>query len=200
MRNFEERMEEIQRRSEKIIKQRKKRRLLIAATCVPMLLCITVLSVFVLPEMMPVNTMEPGIYNEADTENYQYTNHGVSFVQVSGSKTSHTVTDSETVSRILQFLSPAVEPETNVPEQQEATKDMLEVSQEMAMDNMKDFSDSSNTSVLVYTITLHTDNGITERYRLVGNRLESDDNSEIRILTQKERYELMSLLGLQKGA
>lgn len=195
MRNFEQRMEEIRRRSEEIIKKRRRKRLCIAA-CVPILLCVIMVSVFAVPK----KTMEPEIYHEAETENYQYMDYGISFVEVSGSKTSHTVTDSETVSKILGFLSPAVEPETNVMEQQETTKDMPDVSEEMAMDNMKDFADSSDTSALVYTVTLHTDTGTTQRYRLVGNRLESDDGGEIRILTQKEQYELMNLLGLEKGA
>ena len=41
MRSFEQRIEEINRRSEKILKERKKRRKYILAACIPLVLCLT---------------------------------------------------------------------------------------------------------------------------------------------------------------
>lgn len=49
MRTFEERMEEIQRRSEELLRIRKKRRSAIFATCVPLILTLSLLGVWLLP-------------------------------------------------------------------------------------------------------------------------------------------------------
>lgn len=193
MRNFEERMEEIQRRSEKIIKQRKKRRLCIAAACVPAVLC----AAFLLHRMLPGDAMEPDFYNGAVMESYTDMSQSAAYVEVSGSGMRKNLTESETVNQIIQLMSPAI-PETNVLEDSESF-DLLEAETVYKEDLMDDSKDYSTSSAVVYTITVCQPDGETVSYSLVGNQLECD-SGEVRILTSQELQELQMLLEItQEG-
>lgn len=191
MRNFEQRMEEIQRRSEKIIKQRKKRRLCIAAACVPAVLCVALF----IPQLLSGDVMEPDYHNGAVMESYTEMSQTAAYVEVSGNGMKKTLTELETVNQILQLMHPAM-PETNVLEQPEIRDETENVYKEFLMDDSKDFSTSSAVS---YSITLYQPDGETVSYSLVGNQLECD-SGEVRILTSQELQELQMLLEItQEG-
>lgn len=193
MRNFEERMEEIQRRSEKIIKQRKKRRLCMATACVPAVLC----AAFLLHRMLPGDAMEPDFYNGAVMESYTDMSQSAAYVEVSGSGMRKNLTEPETVNQIIQLMSPAI-PETNVLEDSESF-DLLEAETVYKEDLMDDSKDYSTSSAVVYIITVCQPDGETVSYSLVGNQLECD-SGEVRILTSQELQELQMLLEItQEG-
>ena len=59
MREINEITAEVFRRSDKIIKERKRNRNRIIMCCIPFLICITVFSVAILPAMMPANDSAP---------------------------------------------------------------------------------------------------------------------------------------------
>lgn len=60
MRDLSECKEEIFRRSESRIRQRRKRRISIAVSCIPVCLCLSLYSALILPSMMPANQSSPG--------------------------------------------------------------------------------------------------------------------------------------------
>lgn len=189
MRNFEQRMEEIQRRSEKIIKQRKKRRLCIAAACVPAVLCVALF----LPQILSGDVMEPDYHNGAVMESYIEMSQTAAYVEVSGNGMKKTLTELETVNQILQLMHPAM-PETNVLEQPEIRDETENVYKEFLMDDSKDYFTSSATS---YSITVYQPSGETVSYSLAGNQLKCED-AKVRILTDQELLCLQILLGISQ--
>lgn len=193
MRNFEERMEEIRRRSEKIIKERKKRRLYIVAACVPAVLCVAL----VLPQVLPKDTMEPSIDSGAVNEDYQNPNRNRSYVEVSGNGMTITLSQPELVNQIVHVINSAAKPEMNVSEQPEFQDEVEDAYKDFLMEDSEDVAISSEySSVSVYTVTVHTASGETRYYELMGNQLKSGDSQEIRILTDQELQELRNLLGI----
>ena len=191
MRNFEQRMEEIRRRSEKIIKQRKKRRLCVAAACVPAVLC----TAFLLHRMLPGDAMEPVFYNGAVMESYTDMSQSAAYVEVSGSGMRKTLTEPETVNQILRLMTPVM-PETNLMEEAEILDKEETVYKDAVMDDSMDCSASSAVS---YCITVYQPNGETESYTLAGNQLEHE-NGDTRTLTSQELQELQMLLEItQEG-
>lgn len=193
MRNFEERMEEIRRRSEKIIKERKKRRLYIVAACVPAVLCVAL----VLPQVLSKDTMEPSIDSGAVNEDYQNPNRNRSYVEVSGNGMMITLSQPEIVNQIVHVINSAAKPEMNVSEQPEFQDEVKDTYKDFLMDDSEDISISSDfSSSSVYTVTVHTASGEIVCYELTGNQLKSGDSQEIRILMDQELQELRNLLGI----
>lgn len=189
MRNFEQRMEEIQRRSEKIIKQRKKRRLYIVAACVPAVLCVALF----LPQILSGDVMEPDYHNGAIMESYTEMSQTAAYVEVSGNGMRKTLTEPETVDQFLQLMS-AVTPEINVLEQPEIRDETENVYKEFLMDDSKDYFTSSATS---YSIIVYQPSRETVSYSLAGNQLKCED-AKVRILTDQELLCLQILLGISQ--
>lgn len=193
MRNFEERMEEIRRRSEKIIKERKKRRLFIAAVCIPAVLCVAL----VLPQVLSKDTMEPSIDSGAVNEDYQNPNRNRSYVEVSGNGMTITLSQPELVNQIVHVINSAAKPEMNVSEQPEFQDEVKDTYKDFLTDDREDVAISSEySSASVYTVTVHTASGETRYYELMGNQLKSGDSQEVRILTAQELSDLRNLLGI----
>lgn len=191
MRNLEQRMEEIQRRSEKIIKQRKKRRLCMAAACVPAVLCVTLF----LPKLLPKDTMEPEFYYGTVLESYSDMSQGAAYVEVSGNGMRKTLTEPEAVDQILQLMTPVM-PETNLMEEAEILDKEETVYKDAVMDDSMDYSASST---VFYSVTVYQPNGERVSYTLAGNQME-DENGYTRTLTSQELQELQILLGIaQEG-
>lgn len=193
MRNFEERMEEIRRRSEKIIKERKKRRLFIVAVCVPAVLCVAL----VLPQVLSKDTMEPSIDSGAVNEDYQNPNRNRSYVEVSGNGMTITLSQPELVNQIVHVINSAAKLEMNVSEQSEFQDEVKDTYKDFLMDDSEDVAISSEySSASVYTVTVHIADGETRYYELMGIQLKSGASQEVRILTAQELSDLRNLLGI----
>lgn len=193
MRNFEERMEEIRRRSEKIIKQRKKRRLFIAAVCVPAVLCVAL----VLPQVLSKDTMEPSIDSGTVNEDYQNFSQNGSYVEVSGNGMTITLSQPELVNQIVHVINSAAKLEMNVSEQPEFQDEVKDTYKDFLTDDSEDVAISSEySSASVYTVTVHIASGEIRYYELMGNQLKFGDSQEVRILTAQELSDLRNLLGI----
>lgn len=195
MRSFQQRMEEIQRRSE-IIRQRRKKQFYIAITMIPTALCVSMLLVFILPGMIPENAAELTLESNAATEEVPFVSNGNSYVQISGGDISYTVYDSESVVQIIYLLNGISAPEMNQKETDEIQELMKDSYKEIITDNCVGSDIASNSSVLEYSVILHMNNGDTIEYHLVGNQLKSTAFSGIRILNETELNKLMDLLGI----
>lgn len=119
MKSFEERIAEINRRSEAILKQRRQRRKHILTVCIPLVLCVVVLMPIVPPAMCGSSgtSAAPESSNEGSTD---IPNIGglpeadVGSVVISGKDISQTYTSPEDVQRILELISAiASAPETD---------------------------------------------------------------------------------------
>lgn len=195
MRNFEQRMAEIHRRSEKILKARARRRKNILIACVPLVLCATVFSVLVLPGITPVgepnatdpvtNGLTAGTISESLT-------CAVVKIEVTGPDTSRTYTAAEDIRRITDGISACREEE---PQYSDIDTPLGAVSQ---YDGQVGGTNQVQAEAAPegYTVAFITGEGTGVAYRFAGNMLTDLSTGQIYPLTQKQAEELRDLLGI----
>lgn len=204
MRNFEERKAEIFRRSENRIKERKRNRNRILALCVPLCVCIAILSVIYLPDMMissdKSNTAEE--MNMAggveDSSEFAYTSF-----EITGTKIAKSDTDRENIENIYNIIQSAFTVDGDDDDmEQETTINKDELPQEQKPSTQKGEStlkgeDNYSTGLVeffskgvTYTLTFTADNGQKIVYTLCDNILTNETTNESVTVTEDQLKEL----------
>ncbi len=191
MREINECTAEVFRRSEKIIKQRKKRRQHILMACIPLVLCITVFSAFVLPAMMPAGSTDKNAAPESSNEQFS----GVmgedgevilfaGSVEVTGNGISHSYTSVEDVQSIMGLLNGIVA----VPE----TDDTEDFVTNESTDTSRDEAHEENG----YQIVVKRSDGTITEYLLLGTMLIDQATQQTFHMDEETYFELKDALGI----
>ena len=190
MRTFDERMAEIYRRSEQILQQRRKRRKHILLTCIPLVLCLSILGALTLPSMQPKGDAAPE--NMVADANGIYSADVVK-VEVIGEEQTFTYTDVQEVLNISDYLHEhTLEPPTSGQPGNNDTCDREDSSQTILEDGFT----GSCTGV---TITLTMEDGSQIRYFLDEVGLINAQTGHSYFLTEDEISKLKDQLGLSLG-
>ena len=205
MRSYEERLAEIQRRSEKIRKERSRRRKHIMAGCISMALCGALASVFVLPDMLydgsdgisgnSGSVYTQGYFSEGAYENVICT---VTKIKVTGGNISHTFTETADIEKISRQLVDCISQNELGGYSEEKTSaagsDNKDESSNFAGENYSGII--SDLALQPYTITLTIADGRQMVYYLVGNTLRIRDGFQTVSLTPGQAQELKATLGI----
>lgn len=193
MRDFEERKAEVFRRSEKRIKERKQHRKHILLTCIPMVLCIMMLGVYVLPEMRVENSPDGVIVPEFSethpvTETVEDCLNSLlaETVEVSGNGISRSYSSNRDVQQILGLIDEIVAtPEVNCD------------------DSLRDFAtnestvaDASEKKYESYKILVRRSDGSKAEYLLIGNMLIDQSAQEKFHMDEATCFALKDALGI----
>ena len=183
MRNLNECQAEIFRRSEERIKARRRKKRVLAA-CVPSVLCLTLISVFFLPGLLPersADSVEPALPESAagciPDSIEKITVYGPDF-----SKTYLEFSQVHTISSQLKTYSSA----------NEMTEESLrgENFKENSYTGIADRTDAE------YTIFMTTEDGKSLNFLFSGNTLTNLATKESYALSQQQVTELYDLLGI----
>jgi adenosyl cobinamide kinase/adenosyl cobinamide phosphate guanylyltransferase len=193
MRDFEERKAEVFRRSEKRIKEREQRRKHILLTCIPMVLCIMMLGVYVLPEMRAENLPDGEIAPEfSDTnpaaETVEDCLHSLlaGTVEVSGNGISHSYSSDRDVQQILGLINDIVaNPEDDYDESHRG----FSVNESLVAD-VNEKKDES------YKILVRHSDGTETKYLLAGNMLIDQSTLEKFHMDETTCFALKHALGI----
>lgn len=200
MRDLDECLAEVFRRSEKRIRMRRQRRNRMLMACTPLVLCITLFSVFVLPAMMPAGSEDTGAADgavgaltEAKHESLSLS-CAIAKITVSGPGVFRSYTDASEVLPIFYRLNSCLSPE---PQSNAAT------GTEVYGDNFQDIPDKEEATESTacpasegYTVTLVAHNGKTTEYLLTGSALEDPAANRVYALSKHQAKELGELLGI----
>ena len=197
MRNFEERKAEVFRRSEKRIKERKQRRNHILMACIPLVLCITILSAFLCPNVTPDGAADPGdtrpVVDGMGSDGFTSLSCPIAKITVSGNNFSISHTE---VADLLLISDQLYSYGTRAPSSNGTTDNVVD-EDDVPKDNGEDVSgsimDSANAA---YTITMVTHEGVKTEYQLVGKTLTNLTTNQTYKLTQTQANELRTLLGI----
>lgn len=182
--NFEQRMAQIQRRSEEIIRQRKIRNRRILTICVPSVLCIGICAAVLLPAKPKAPAPETRLESVQQSQLCS-----IAKIQVSGDDVSRTYTEAEAVILITNQLSRYTQSsESNTA--QDITTESVDDTESSQV------TGAPSVSATGYTITLYLHDGTTTEYYLLGTTLKNTRTQESYPLTQKQLTELKALLGL----
>lgn len=199
MRNFEERKAEVFRRSEKRIKERKRNRNRILAMCIPLCLLITVLSVTILPSLLPA--YNKNMANDGTPEAVGgLTSTSAEFVSVSVSgdgltqQTGILVENMDKVAQIYYSIDSAF---VNAGESDNKHSAGSGTTEEKVEDYGDNFSQSESTNLASgYMITFTTGIGTQSVYTLNGYVLTDNDTNKSVTLTDTQRLQILDQLGL----
>ena len=194
MRDFEERKAEVFRRSKKRIKEREQRRKHILLTCIPMVLCIMMLVVYVLPEMRVENSPDGVIVPEfSDTHPVTETVEDclnsllAETVEVSGNGISRSYSSNRDVQQILGLIDEIVaSPEINYD------------------DSLRDYDISESTvtdlgdefKAVSYRIFVRHSDGSETEYLLIENMLIEQSTQEEFNMDETTCFALKDALGI----
>lgn len=185
MRELDECKAEVFRRSEKRIKERKKKRNRILFLCISLFLIVTVWSVMIMPEMMPkkaVKNVAEGVIEDSTTSNSYVCPYTEVMIRNAGSSNdgSQRVTDKVKVARIFEMIFALGE----------LAGERLTADEDAADQN-------EGTKYLTgYIITFVTEDGSEKVYALDNNELFNVDENTRIILTDSQLEELSTLLGI----
>lgn len=205
MRSFEERLAEIQRRSEKIRKERKRRRTHIISVCISLAVCGTLASVFVLPDMLYDGSRDVsdgigtvGVQGYLSEGAYENVICAVTKIKVTGGNISHTFTETADIEKISRQLIGCVFRNEQLGGYSEektsaAGSDDREDSKYMGENNSGIISD---LALQQYTITLSMSDGRQTVYYLVDNTLKIRDEFQTYSLNPNQAKELKASLGI----
>ena len=197
MRTLDEKLAEIERRSEKIRSQRRKRKKAILSVCVPALLCAGLCAVFYETDVGQENLPEIEIATApvVFTENIQQENAvaEIKKIAVSGSGFSKTYTEQAQVLPIWECLQDV----SGMMEISSSETDVLSESVTIRGETFDtNAEDDASEYAQGYTITVTLTDGETIQYVLLENVLES--GSEKLLITSAQKQELYDLLGIDK--
>ena len=194
MRNLEERIAEIDRRS-KIIKERRRRRGHILSACIPVVLCLGIGATFAL---LPEEAYNEGTAIEGELNNrVEDVTTSVTEIRVAGKGELHTYTDPDRVSQIWKCLD-AVDTlftQSNSMDTSlrgETEDDLIwNPGSEGSVSDL--ITDRENVG---YTITLTMQDGETEQLYLAENILENRTTQKTYLLHKQELTALQEALGI----
>ena len=198
MRNFEERKAEVFRRSENRIKERKRNRNRILTMCIPLCLVITVLSVTMLPSLVPANNKN--MANDRTPEAVGgLTGNSAEIVSVlvSGAgltpETNILVEDTNKVAQIYYTVQSSFV--SSGGGNKESAKE--EAEDDALTEENKDYSQSGTTNFSSgYKLTFIADNGTQSTYTLNGYVLTDNNTNKSVTLTDTQRSLILDQLGL----
>ena len=190
MREINECTAEVFRRSEKRIKERKRRRQILMA-CIPLVLCLTLFSAFVLPTMMPAGSSDKNAAPESSKEQYSGALGedcdgilSAGSVEVSGNGVSNYYTSAEDVQSIMDLLNGIVA----VPETEDADDFVTNGSTTTSRDEA--YEDNG------YKIVVTRSDGTTAEYLLLGTTLIDQATQEEFQMSEETYFELKDALGI----
>ncbi len=184
MRDFEERMAEIYRRSDQIIRQRKKRRKYALMACIPLVLCLTLLAGLALPSMMPT-TAKDGAAAPENMMSDSSESHDASVwkIQVSSPGRELTHTQPSEILEISGYINRCI---------LEAPKCGENVIVDHNIADMENFG----IALTGHTVTLLRKNGRENQYYLEKNVLVNLQTNCAYSLSEGQLHELRTLLGI----
>ena len=195
MRNIQECYEEVLRRSEERIIERKKRRSHILAVCIPLLLCVTIFAGFLLPgfgigtDMAAPEAALP-LYN-AESAMGDGAVILMDSVEVVGNGLSHKYTSPEDVREIMDFITTIVTtPQTNT------TAETFDILTDSSLTDDSLTMPGEDALGKGYQITLLHSSGIAEEYTLLGSALTNHATGEVFLLSEETYFALKDLLGI----
>ena len=200
MRNFEERIAEISRRSEKIIQERRRKRRSVLMACISLVLCAGLSFAFVLPGMLSAETAEgnTGATMETADEKTEDLSCDIARIQVAGEGVSLSCTEDTRILQIAEHLdSLTVTYIYSSSSVNGAARGDDDDSLKLETEETSAIADGfADTEALGYTITLTMHDGQTVEYYLAGASLENRTSQQTYWLTERELLELKELLGL----
>lgn len=197
MRNLEQRIAEIHRRSAEIIEKRRKRRKHLLVACIPVVICIG-LAFGVRPlERATEDAVAPGAAAGGETGMPEAMPEtvlsGYVRMEITGGGLSRIYMEQERIASVAEYLRSCVdksaEPNDAIPNE---TTVITDKSQEFT--NTR--GENNYSTAKSYTVILESAAGTSEQYLLVGNVLYEADGQQGHILTEKQAQELRSLLGI----
>jgi len=199
MRDLNECQAEVFRRSEKRIKARRQRRKHILLACIPLALCVTLFSAFILPAMMPAGSEAPeangaltGGMTAGGAEGFV---SPVAKIEVSGPNVSFSYTEASDILLISSHLNACTVMEQEISgSQTEETRDES-IKENAAAGDDRDGGALYSTST-GFAITLLMHDGSKTEYYLAGNMLTNRTANQTCTLSQKQVNELKDLLGI----
>lgn len=196
MRSFEERIEQIQIRSEKLRAERKRKRR-IAAACVPLVLCLGLYGIIALPSRQPPKTAGMGTPVGAVYDGALYSQGGcpVEKICVSGMGESRTLTERSEILPVMAYLEPLVWQVTDFSVADSVTT--RGENKDAAVENESAESFFADSIEIECSITLILANGSREVFLFDGVQLENPQSGQTATLTRSQQKTLMTLLGLQ---
>lgn len=196
MRSLEQRIAEINRRSEEIIKKRKTRRKRLVLACIPVVLGISLTWGFRLPERVTEDIIEPGApenfaggVQDVMDENAQY---DYVRMEIAG---QDSMTISEDPNRFIAFLE-SLQTYTLEQHSNSAVCDGATYEETRGTGDGDKSAQIYYSSTKEYTVCLVTANGQSVCYHLAGNILREENTDTTYVLTAKQAEELRELLGL----
>lgn len=206
MRSFEERMAEINRRSEKIKRERKDLRKRILLACIPLALCIGLWSVLLLGQGGPAGDMIllPENVPQDDGSAMGTLNgsgSGIAYTELTLSANSallddeeKIVTDAAVVKTVYEIFTEqyrfGISSESTTEDQESITE--TKESADGAYETPKD----NYAPVMEYTFTFTTPGGAEAIFTLRGNQITDKASGESHILTQEQLSRLKDTLGI----
>ncbi len=187
MRSFEERLAEIQRRSEAILKERKQKRRRALLVCVPLLLCIS---------LWGVHSLNGNSATEAE---YVPFDEEVSLEETVPASFTECALENE-LSHVQRVCVSAEDWEL-CHEGQKEIRSITELLTELcSVDDSEWVSATTALSGMEgsksYSIVLYTQEGQAVIYRLEQRLLINEDKERCVLLTKKQETELKNLLGI----
>ncbi|MBR6826337.1 MAG: hypothetical protein IKM59_07305 [Oscillospiraceae bacterium] len=200
MRDLKECQAEVFRRSERRIKERKKRRTHVLVACIPFVLCMTLLGVYLWPEAGPDKTaasdrwggtLYTNLLEAPDTSTGRAIDGAV---EVSGKGISHIYTAPERVQEILDFFDTIENPPKDTVISTEAWYFGF------VTDHASDFftytTPANGLEVPGYKVTITQTDGSSTEYLLVGSSLTNQATNECFRLNEETYFALKDLLGI----
>lgn len=200
MRTFEERIAEIDRRSQQIRNQRKQRRKHILTACVPVVLCVTACFFWwQFPDRTAPLERIPDIPETVVSESqFSYTS-SVDRIEISGPGISRTLTEAAEIEKVTDYLQTC---SITVVQSQsaagsiadnETTQEILDTTTRGNSTPNGTIADCANTE---YTVTFSLSGEEPVRYYLTESTIQNIVTGEIHILTPVQSNHLFHLLGL----
>lgn len=190
MRDLAECQAEVFRRSERRIRQRRKH---IFMTCIPLVLCLTLFSAFILHGRVPLKSENPaGTHLAAGSITGSW---DVSIIEVCGREVSLSHTEIRAIQSFFHQLS-SLNTSGAGSDGTENTTTKGEEFKESANESFNPNEDISNSANLVFTITLIARDGSKTEYYLFGSILENRTAGLTYSLTPNELAVMTELLGV----
>ena len=193
MRSLEQRIAEINRRSEEIMKKRKLRRKQLMITCIPVVLCVSLACAFGLPGLETHDGVAPGTPEHVVVGCPQKGSADYVRMEIAGQDFT---TVSEDPNRFIAFVE-SLQTDTLV----QSDNNSAVCDEGMSAGTRGDGTEDKNSQTYYsatneYTVSLVKANGKSVRYRLAGNTLWEENTDVAYALTAKQAEELRKLLGI----
>lgn len=195
MRSLEQRIAEINRRSEEIIKKRKTRRKRLVLACIPVVLGISLAWGIRLPERVTEDTVEPGApENFAGVQDVMDENAQYDYVRMEIAGQDFAVV-SEAPNRFIAFVE-SLQTYTLEQHSNSTVCDGATSEETRGAGDENKGAQIYYSSTKEYTVCLVAANGESICYHLAGNILREENTDTTYVLTAKQAEDLRKLLGV----